>query len=233
MANLVRRTALPHATLVQHGDAGADAPRGAQIVRDDDARHTELLLHPQHEVVNDRGRDGIKTGRRLVVQQVFRPQRNGTRNADPLAHATRQVTRQLVGGVREIHEVERFMDASLQIRLAQLPLFAQAHRDVFADRHRIKQGRRLEHVADVGPQFIEVRARQQRNLLAVDDHAALVRRQQAHDVLDGDTLARSRVAKDDGNVALAHLEGKPVEDLLRPEGLVDVFEENHGAAGGI
>src|SRR3712207_9041063 len=62
-----------------------------------------------------------------------------------LAHATRQLRGKALGDVRQVHEVERLPHAVGDLSRAERALFAQAHRDVIADRERVEERRELEH----------------------------------------------------------------------------------------
>src|SRR5256714_643403 len=77
--------------LIEHRDARADGVSTPHVVRDDDARNTELLAHADHELVDDRARHGIESGGRLVVQDVLRLAGDRARDPDSLAHSSRKL----------------------------------------------------------------------------------------------------------------------------------------------
>src|SRR5690606_5980565 len=121
--------------------------------------------------------------------------------------------------------------AILDLRLAELALLAQAHGDVVVDAHRIEQRGELEDVADLAAEGVELLPGERLRIDAVDDDAALVRLEQADDVLDGDRLARPRETDDDHRLALVDLEREAAEDIVGAEGLVQVLEDDHGSDG--
>jgi hypothetical protein len=55
-----------------------------------------------------------------------------------------------------------------------LPLFAQSHRDVFADGERIEEGGELEDVADAGAQGVEISARELGDVESIDDDVPFI-----------------------------------------------------------
>src|SRR4051812_18964672 len=74
--DLLHRTDLAHVTLIEHRDPRADAERALHVMRDDDARHAELFTHADHEIVDHRAGHWVEPRRRLIVQNVFRSQRD-------------------------------------------------------------------------------------------------------------------------------------------------------------
>jgi hypothetical protein len=120
-------------------------------VGDDDARHAQLFTHTDHELIDDGARDGIQSGRRLVVEDVLGLARDRSRDSDALAHSAGQLGGKLFLYARKVDEIEGFGDASHDLALAHLPFLAQPHRDVLADVEGVEERGELEDVADVGP----------------------------------------------------------------------------------
>src|SRR5436305_4385939 len=87
--DLVDRALPADATLIEHRDASADGEGATHVVRDHDAGHVQLLAHTHHEPVDHRARHGVEARGRLIVQDVFRPERDGARNANALPHPPR------------------------------------------------------------------------------------------------------------------------------------------------
>ena len=172
MLNLVDGTDLAHLPLVQHGDARADAICAAHIVSDDNSRDAKPVAHAHHQFINDGAGDRIEAGGGLVVQDVFRAQRNGARDADPLAHSAGELGRKARFRIRQIHQIQRLGDAGGDLTLAQRALFTQSHGDVVADRERVEQRGELEDVADLRAKRREFFAIQVRDFKPVNFHAA-------------------------------------------------------------
>src|SRR5688572_8289258 len=212
----------PDTPVVEHGDARAHAIGAAHVVRDDDARHTELFAHADHELIDHRARDRVQSGRRLIVQQVLWSQRDRARDADPLAHAAGELGRKAWSDVRQVHEIERLGDALLNLLLVEGSLLAQAHGNVVANGERVEQRGELKDVADSRAQRIEIAARERRHLETIDQDSPAVGLEQPDDVLDRDRLARARVPDDDHRLAFDHVERETGEDAFRAEALVDV-----------
>src|ERR1700682_1613487 len=84
--NLVDGTYLSHLSLEKHRYPRPDGVRAPHVVRNDDARDTELLPHPDHQLVDDRTGDRIQSRGRLVVKDVLRLASDSARDANPLAH---------------------------------------------------------------------------------------------------------------------------------------------------
>ena len=86
----------------------------------------------------------------------------------------------------------------------------------------------LKDISDVRPQFVEIPARQSRDLESVHPDLALIGLEQPDDVLDRDRLARARESNDYDSLTLGDVESEPLQHALRPEGFVDVDEFDHG-----
>src|ERR1700738_3599724 len=225
--NLVDGANLSHLSFEQHRYPRPDGVRAPHVVRDDDARDTELLPHPDHELVDDRAGDRIKSGRRLVVEDVLRLPRDGARNSNPLAHTAGELSREFGFDPGKVDQLERFGDAFHDVALGEPAFLAQAHRDVVADGERIEESGELKDVPDVGSQRVQLVAREARHFLAVDDDGAAIGLEQPDDVLDRYRLAAPREADEDHGLALVYLEGKTFEDFFRAEGFVDIDQLDH------
>ena len=65
-------------------------------------------------------------------------------------------------------------------------MLAQPHRHIVTDRHRIEQRGKLEYVADVRAQLVQVATGKLRDFTAIHPHFASIRLEQSDDVLDRD-----------------------------------------------
>ena len=187
----------------QHGDlllAGQPAEH-----RDD------LLLAPEVEV-----------GQRLVEQQQLGPGDQGVRDQHPLLLAAGELAHPRVGVPGRAHVAQR--------RLDHLPALPRREREpepvpVDAERHDVPGPQRhvrvddelLRHVADGGLVLAVHR-------LAVDEHPAARRLEQAEDDPEQGGLARAVRADDPGELALAERERHVAEHLAAAEADADVVE---------
>src|SRR6266704_868817 len=217
---------LPDLALVQHGHAVADGVSGAHVVRHDEARHAQLLPRPHHQLVDHGRGDGVEPGGGLVVQDVARLQ--GDRAGDPhaLAHPARQLRRKFLVRAGQVDERERFVDPVGDLVVRKVPS-AESQGDVVEHRHRVEQRRELKHEPDFATQRRQRRALEQRHRAVVNDHLAVIRLQQPDHVLQGNALARPRVADDHHGFAVPHVEREPGEHLFPVERLVQVVEPDH------
>jgi hypothetical protein len=103
----------------------------------------------------------------------------------------------------------------------------QPHREVLLDRHRIEEGRELEDVPDLSPQFRQLVPSQLRDLLTIDLHRTVVRSEQADNVLQRNGLAGARESYERERVPFLDPQGETLQHLLGAECLVDVDELDH------
>jgi hypothetical protein len=182
---------LPDLAVVEHRDPATDRVRAPHVVRYDDGRDTELLAHPDHQLVDDRARDRVETRGRFIVEDVLRAKSDRAGDTDALPHAAGQLRRVAVDDSRKIDEIQRLHDALMDLVLGELLLFPQSHRHVVADGERVEEGGELEDVADPRAQRIEISAAQARHLEVIHEHLAGVRLEEANDVFDRHRLARA------------------------------------------
>ena len=131
-------------------------------------------------------------------------------------------------GVVEVDEAERLTHALGDLRLGELSLLPEPHRDVLGDREGIEEGGELEDVADLRAEAIELTPGQRADGDTVDFDVALIGLEEPDDMLDGHRLAGPRIADDDHRLPLFDLEGEAAQDLVRAERLMDVVEADHG-----
>ena len=143
---------------------------------------------------------------------------------DLLLHVRRQPARLPVGDVGEVDQLQRLVHASLDLRLRH-PAVAERKGQVLAHRHRVVDDGKLEHLRDVA----RLR-RKRRDVRAVEQDAALGRRQQPRDDVQQRGLAATR--RPQQRVGAAVLEGRM--DLLQGVvrgagvGMADVVEVDAG-----
>jgi hypothetical protein len=193
-------------------------------VGDHDARHPELLLQPVDLAVDDRRRHRIEARRRLVVEEDLRLADDRPGQPDPLLHAAGEVGRRQTLHALEPDHPQRLAhlhadDAGLQLRVLE-----KRQRHVLADRHPVDQRPALEEVAEALAELAELLHVHVGDVPAVDQHAPLVRLQQADDVLQRDALARAGPPDDHVRLPAPHRQVEPLKDPLPAEAAVDVLE---------
>src|SRR5690606_20048089 len=107
----------------------------------------------------------------LVAQQQLGPVGQGTRNADTLALAARELTRILVSLVCQADQREDLFDAGTHLiaRIGSRQAQREAH--VFIDRAGIEQIEVLEHHADALPNIAQGTAVQVGDVFVIDEDA--------------------------------------------------------------
>ena len=165
-------------------------------------RSAQVVAQLQDQAVQPSGVHRVQARAGFVQKQQRRVQRQRPRQAGALAHAATQLRR---------HEVERTVQPH-QRQLEPRHLFAclvrqrreQAQRQhhVFADRHRTPQGTRLEQHAKALAQAAQRGFVTVVEVLAFDQHMALLRRLQADQVAQQRTLAAAAGAQDDEDFCL-------------------------------
>ena len=135
---LFRAAVLLDPSGVHDDDAIGELERLFLIVRDEDARHVNLLVQPPEPPAKLLPDLGIERAEGLVEQQDLRFDRQRSRQRDALPLTARQLTRIPVAEVIELNQLEQMPHAimnGLSGRPAIARLHAQAKRDVFEDRH--------------------------------------------------------------------------------------------------
>jgi hypothetical protein len=128
----------------------------------------------------------------------------------------------------EIDQRQRLADAIGDLFIRQ-PAPPQPEGDVVRYGHRIEQRGELKHVADLTTQAGQPLAVEGRYRPAVNDHLTGIGVQQPHDVLEGDALAGAGEADDHHRLAVAHVEGQPLQHLFGAESLDEILELNHSS----
>ena len=180
----------------------------------DDARHSDLLLQPLDQRIDDVGIHRIQARRRLVVQQISRFAGDRPGDADALAHAARQLRGELVADILiEVHEAQAFLDAlNAVVPIGIALLIGNAEPDVLEDVHRIEQRAVLKDVADAAAQPRQLLATQQRDLLTVHPDFTGIRLDEPDDMLEQHAFAAAAGPHDH-------------ENFLPLDGEIDSFQD--------
>src|SRR5215210_4448417 len=149
------------------------------------------------------------------------------REAGALAHSARELVRHLLRGGREADLAEPPRDDLADLVLALVRVLAEGERGVVVDVHRAEERAVLEQDAELLAHLEQVLVGHLGHGLAVDDHVALVRVEQADHVLDADRLPGPRRAQDHRDLVVGQAEVETVQHAVAAEGLDDV-DELHG-----
>ena len=183
------------------------------VVRHDDRRDVAALADLQDQARDGGGVDRVEPRDRLVVEQDLGPAHDGAREPHALAHAARQLRRQLVQHERgvEVHVLERLAHLAQDLGRAGAPRLsvAQAGADVLEHVHRVEERRVLEHVAHLAADLGERVAPRLVHGHAVDPDVAPVGHQQAVRGLEQHALAGARGTHDRERLARLDREVRP------------------------
>ena len=138
-------------------------------MRDDDDRRARSLAF--HEKLVDLGQHNrIESGARLVDEQNRGVEGHRPRQTGALLHAAGKIARHLLEVVLEPHLGEFLLRVLADFLVRPVGMPPHWERDVFADRHRVEQGRVLEQkahaLADVG----QVAAIERSDFASLDEH---------------------------------------------------------------
>src|SRR5262245_40665778 len=225
---LFRRPGLDDPALPQHGDVLGDALGGHDVVRDHDVGAAVLLVDLLDQLAQQRGADGIEAGVGLVEEHDVGVQHERAREAGALAHPARELVGHLVAGALEADLAQARVDDLLDLVLALVGVLAQREGDVVPQVHRAEQRAVLEQDAELLAHLEQLFVLHPGHRLAVHEHVALVRIQQADHVLDADRLPRPGRPQDHRDLVVRDLHVEPAQDLVAPERLVDVDELHRG-----
>ena len=113
-------------------------PDDAEIVRDEQHRHSELFLEVVDQLQDLRLHGHVERGRRLVGDQQAWPTCECCRNHHPLAHAARQIVRILIDPLLRRRNADTVRAAQSRARAPrdsrQLRVQPERLRDLPADR---------------------------------------------------------------------------------------------------
>src|SRR5262249_44584910 len=145
MRQLGRRETLGDTPLGQHRDTIGDGAGERQVVGDDDLRGAPRVADALVQVPDLLGEQRVEIRRRLVVEDELGIDRQGASDGHPLAHAARELARQLGLGAGELHLLEDPVDDGGDLGRALPAVLAQAEADVLVHRQRAEEGGVLEH----------------------------------------------------------------------------------------
>ena len=195
-------------------------------MRDDNTRHTELLLHPNDQPVDYRHSDRIQSRRRFVVKQVRRSRGDGPGEPGPLHHPTGQLGRIPVFGSLQIDERQTLTHTCHDLVVVHLRHTTKSHRHVLGNVHGVEQRGELKDVADIAAEFVELLDVEFTHVLAIHDNVTGVGPKQAHHVFEDHRLARSGEPDDAERLAIQHLEIQSPKDVVLAERPMNVLEQD-------
>src|SRR6185312_5801284 len=207
---------------IHHDHALGGLRHHAEVVRDQDQPHAQLLLQVEHQREDLRLDGHIECGGRLVRDQQRRPAGQRHRDHRALAHAPRKLMRIFLrapcrfGDADETQHLHRLLPRRLGAHLAMQP-----HRlaDLVADPdHRVERGHRLleDHGDAIAANLAHLRFIETEQVgafehdLAADDTAGRIGHQ-AHDRQRADALAAAGFADDRQCLAALDVEGDVVD----------------------
>ncbi|MMZ63858.1 hypothetical protein D1872_261410 [compost metagenome] len=139
LKNALRCSRLDHHPLLHNHDAVAHPGDHPEVMRNEDDRGAQTLLHALHQVQNLRLDRHIKGRGRLVRDQQCRAAGQGDRNHDALAHPPGEFMGILIKPrltVPDSHPIQHFERLLSGFFRRQIPVFYQAFGNLFTDFHR-------------------------------------------------------------------------------------------------
>ena len=214
-----------------------DLAREAHLVGDHHHRHVQLGGEGLHHVQDLADQLGVERRRRLVEEHHVGLHRERTRDGDPLLLTAREMDRVGVRLVGQSHLREDLAGHRAHgVRLEALHDHGALHH-VLERRHVREEIELLEDHPGVGPQTPDLLPLAAGPMSSFEpdprdlDHA--VRRVlQEVDAPKERRLARSRPAEDHDDLAGVDLHVDALQDLVRPEVLVEVLDPDDGVAVG-
>src|SRR5262249_24133000 len=228
---LRRRRALDDPTAVEDGDAIGDGAGEPEGVGDGDLRAPARRPDTSDQLAGLLGEGGIEVRGGLVVEDQLGVDGEGAGDGGALAHAARDLRRELALDVAELHLLEDAAHRALDLGRCPLVVLAKAQRDVLADGERAEEGGALEDHRD--PERLLPGGQRQVALErhVADDDAPAVRSLQPDDLAEQDRLALTALADDGEQLARPDLEVDAGEHLLGVVALADAFEDDGDAVG--
>lgn len=227
--DLRQRRVHHHLLVGQHGHPVADSVKRVEIMCDDENGQPQRLSQRQDEFIESRRADRVQSGGRLVQEKQWRVQRDRPRQPGTLAHAARQLRRELVDGIgRQTGEFDLQQGQFIaQIVVEGGVVLLQRHFHILADRQRGEQRAVLEQHAGVA---LDGEAVLPRIRARIDPHhldLAFVGRAQAQDRAHQHRLAGARAPDHAQDLAAADVQVQPVVHHLLAEA-VDQPAHAHG-----
>ena len=179
------------------------------------------------EVDDGGGGDGVEAAGGGVVEDEIGMGDDGAGDGDAAAHSSGEFGRDLIDGVFEGDELERFDDAAVDLLLGDV-IFVKAVGDVVTDGEGVEEGRLLEDHADAAAEFEEVDFGHGGDVVAEDVDGSGVGLEEAVDELHEDGFAAACRAEDDAGFAALDGEGDVLEDGFDVEDDGNIVDDDDG-----
>ena len=172
----------------------------------DDGANTILLRQFVNQLVNDDTCLRVKTGVRLIAEEVLGVHRNGTGNSDTLLHTAAYLAgHQIVRPLGDIYSLEAETSACLHLLAALVGEHLQRIEHIFQHAHGVEQSGALKQHAHLAAQHTHLLLLHVRQVAAVVLDTAGVNGVQADKRLHEYRLTRSGLS--DNHIHLAVLHG--------------------------
>ena len=204
---------------MEHGDAIRDAEHRCHVVGDDHGGDLIPLAGIEDHLVDVPRGQGIEAGCRFVVHEDLGLQHQRSCEAHALAHAARQLSRVLLLSALEAECLELLGDDIPDLGVGLLGVFLERKRTVLLHRQRIEQCRELEHQAELPAELRQLLRAERQHVGPIDPDVAFVRAQEAHEVLDEDTLTGAGGTQDHVDLAALDVQIEVVQHQVRSERL--------------
>ena len=205
--DLLGGTDLLDATVAHHGDAVPQAHGLVEVVGDEQDRLAELALQVDELVLHLPADERVERGEGLVHEQDVGLGGQGPGQADPLLHATRELTGLVAAPPLQAHQGQGLFCPALALGAIHA-LNLQTVGGVLPHRPVRQEGEVLEDHGDaLAAQLAQLRLRDVRQVLPIEGHAAGRDGQQAVDHADEGGLPGARQAHDHEDLALVDVEG--------------------------
>ena len=204
---------LHHPAEVHDGDPVGDEPRERQVVGDEQDADTAALAQLEHHPQDAAPERDVEHRHRLICDQHVRAERHGTRDRDTLPLAARQLVGELVAETcrrAQTCVVERLVDPRGPLPVGADGVDRQWLGHLIAD-----AAPRIEALVGVleddldAPSIVaQGAAADARDITALEQHLATGDGRQPDQGAPGGRLARSRLAHERHDLALAEAEGR-------------------------
>jgi hypothetical protein len=203
---------------LQHDDLVGQRHRFRLVVGDVDHRRAELLVQAGDLDAHLHAQFGIEVRERLVEQEHLRFAHDGPADGDTLALAAGELFRPPLHQLVDLQDIGGMLDALFGILLG-IAVHAQTEAEVLLDRHVRIERIGLENHGDAAIGRLDI----------VDDLAADVDLAAGDILQSGDHpqqrgLAAAGRADEDDELAVLHLEVRPMDDFERAEALDHVVQ---------
>ena len=222
----MRRVALEEAAVLQHGHAVGHHQRLLLVVGDHDEGDADLVLQALQLELHGAAELFVERGERLVEQEHARPLDQSARQRHALLLAAGELLGAAAGELGQMRGAQDRVDALGDLGPGE-PLHLQPVGDVAAHAHVREEGVGLEHQVERPP----VR-RDRRDVDAVEQDAARVRRLEAGEQAQERGLAAAGRAEEGEELVLADVERHGLDGGRAPETLRDAVDGEQRARRG-